>query len=239
MSESVNVQLVKGFKELKLGAVLALLSDILVIASLFPLLLAMPRMMWWMSREEAPRSLREALAPLMPGMISAAALSVAALVVGIMALYLWYRASSTFRRYEEAMFGLGRIGAALALLGSLILVISLALIFLWIFNLSQMPWRSSDRVAVVLATPLLGAAGVLLGALTYVIGWILCGVMVMRLSEIPGMSPDFKYAGIMMIAGSVLFFIPQLSIVGALVEIASMIMILVHSDTAIKRLRVQ
>lgn len=233
---SDRLELLKGFKDLKLGSVLNLLSDVLVIASFLPMLLAMPRVMWRMSREEAPRSLREVLALLSPSIISIATLILAALIMGIAALYLWYRASDTFRRYDEAKFGLGRIGASLSLTGLSILFISLVAILFWVLSSLLTSGRVIEGVALGSVTTLLAIAGVVLGVLIYVIGWILYGVMVMRLSEIPSVSQDFKYAGILMIASIVLSMLGSFVVVGALVEIASLIMIIVYSDAAIKLL---
>ncbi|MCS7102509.1 MAG: DUF973 family protein [Candidatus Korarchaeum sp.] len=234
MSESTDMHLVEAFKNLKLGSILSLLSGILVIASFFPFLLAMPKMMWWAFHQEAPRSLREALTPLMPGILSAAILLLAALIIGIVAIFLWYKASVNFKHYDEVKFSLGRIGAALALIGSLVLTISLVATLSSV--LLSAPQRSPEGGALLVLNLLPALAGVIIGALTYVIGWILYGVMVMRLSEIPNLSPDFKYAGILMIAGVVLSILGSFGVVGALVEMASLIMIFVYSDTAIKRL---
>ncbi|MEM2542976.1 MAG: hypothetical protein QXR35_05905, partial [Candidatus Korarchaeum sp.] len=192
--------------------------------------------MWRMSREEAPRSLREVLALLAPSIISIATLILAALIMGIAALYLWYRASDTFRRYDEAKFGLGRIGASLSLTGLSILVISLVATLFWVLSSLLTSGRLIEGVALGSVTTLLAIAGVVLGVPIYVIGWILYGVMVMRLSEIPSVSQDFKYAGILMIASIVLSMLGSFVVVGALVEIASLIMIIVYSDAAIKLL---
>jgi hypothetical protein len=60
--------------------------------------------------------------------------------------------------------------------------------------------------------------------------------MVMRLGEVQGLNPDFKYAGILMIAGALLSLIGNLAIIGLVLELVSLIMILVYSDMSIKSL---
>lgn len=236
MSEEMRPQLVRAFKDLRLGSLLALLSDILLIASFLPLLMSMPTIFWRISRQEAQTSLRDLLVPMMPMAVSALALALAALVLGLVGLYLWYRASSSFKLYDEAKFSLGRIGAAMSIAGTLVLAISLAAIFYFLLSLPPRYERPPEWGIRALAALLPGVAGLLLGVIVYVIGWILYGIMVMRLSEIPGLSQDFRYAGILMIAGTVLSMLGSLGVIGVLVEMASLIMIFVYSDTAIKGL---
>lgn len=238
MGEVIDERLVGAFKSLKLGSILMLLSDILVIASFLPFVLTMPKFMRWISRQEAPRSLREILAPLMPGIVSTIILLLAALLIGLIALYLWYRASTGFKHYDDK-FSVGRIGATLSLIGSLTLAISLAAVSYWvILNLPPAPQRpSEERIILALASLLPGVLGIVLGVVIYLIGWVLYGVMIMRLSEVPGAGPDFKYAGILMIAGALLSVLGSLGVLGALLEMASLIMIFVYSDTALKSFR--
>ena len=232
---SATDSIIAALKDLKLGSILSILSGVLGIISVLPILLSLPRMFM---RTETPR---EMLRQIMPGIVPAALLFAAALVIGIISLYFWFRASNNFKRYDERL-GIGKIGAILSIIGISIIVISLLILLATlpqIVSMIGMP-AGMDAVGEQLAMRFLSLIPavivMLLGALIYSIGWILYGVMVMRLGEIQGLNPDFKYAGIIMIAGSLLSFIGDLAIVGLVLELVSLIMISVYSDMSIKSL---
>jgi len=230
---SATDSIIAALKDLKLGSILSILSGVLGIISVLPILLSLPRMFM---RTETPR---EMLRQIMPGIVPAALLFAAALVIGIISLYFWFRASNNFKRYDERL-GIGKIGAILSIIGISIIVISLLILLATLPQIVSMIGMPMDAVGEQLAMRFLSLIPavivMLLGALIYSIGWILYGVMVMRLGEIQGLNPDFKYAGIIMIAGSLLSFIGDLAIVGLVLELVSLIMISVYSDMSIKSL---
>ncbi len=230
---SATDSIIAALKDLKLGSILSILSGVLGIMSVLPILLSLPRMFM---RTETPR---EMWRQIMPGIVPATLLFAAALVIGIISLYFWFRASNNFKRYDERL-GIGKIGAILSIIGVSIIVISLLILLATLPQIVSMIGMPMDAVGEQLAMRFLSLIPavivMLLGALIYLIGWILYGVMVMRLGEIQGLNPDFKYAGIIMIAGSLLSFIGNLAIVGLVLELVSLIMISVYSDMSIKSL---
>ena len=237
---SATESLVSALKDLKLGSILSILSDALGIISVLPILLSLPRMFM---RAETPR---EMWRQMMPSIVPTILLFAVALVIGIISLYFWFRASNNFKRHDERL-GIGKVGAILSIIGTGILIISLLVLFAilpqiisTIGSMIEMPAGVDEAAGRQLAMRFLSLIPVvmvmLLGGLIYLIGWVLYGVMVMRLGEIQGLNPDFKYAGILMIAGSLLSFIGNLAIIGLVLELVSLIMILVYSDMSIKSL---
>lgn len=228
--------LLGSLRDLKLGAVLALLSNVLALISFLPVLISIPRAFIRVPRQEIPDSIREMLPTLLPVLFSTLILLSAAVTLEIISLYLWYRASDGLRKYDERKFGIGRIGAVIAFAGSLFTLISL--IYFSITVLTHPPSLPSrvplERLVGFFSRLIPGAVLFGVGALLGIIGLILYGVMIMRLSELSNLSPDFKYAGIFLIAGLILSLLGEFAVVGALVEMASLIMIWVYSDSAAK-----
>ena len=238
---AADSSLVSALKDLKLGSILSILSDVLGIISVLPILLSLPRMFM---RAETPR---EMLRQMMPGIVPTVLLFTAALAVGIISLYFWFRASNEFKRHDERL-GIGKIGAILSIIGTCIIIVSLLILFAFLPQMISMirsaiempPGVTDEVVGRQFAMRFLSLIPIvvvtLIGGLIYLVGWILYGVMVMRLGEVQGLNPDFKYAGILMIAGALLSLIGNLAIIGLVLELVSLIMILVYSDMSIKSL---
>jgi hypothetical protein len=64
-----------------------------------------------------------------------------------------------------------------------------------------------------------------IGAVLAIIGFIFFMVMLLRLGEVEGISPTLKNAGVMLLVGFILSFIPVINIIGAIITLIAVVMI--------------
>ncbi len=218
--------LMRGLSDLKTGALFSLLVNVLVFLTMLTLLVMMPHM---------------AMLETGPGMVSATGIvallgalslivvmGIALLVLAILALYKFYRATGYLREYDPKRLGIGRTGIVLSLAGLGVVVIGILILALSI--------PASSELGV--AWPIFAFLGlVIVAAVLIIVGSILFGVMVMRLGEVEVLDPGFRWAGILYVAGIILGLIPGLGIVGAILGLVSTILIYIYSKSSLETLK--
>ncbi len=210
----MNQELVEGMNKLKTGALINLLSVVLMLIGIITAVATFGFM-----PIENPRNLI--------GMLAIAGLFIIlviiALVLGIVGFIMYFKATGHLKRYDEK-YGIGRTGMVLQIIGLLLIFIPILAILAII---SQMrPYEVPGLLAISLVFIF-----ILIGAIMIIVGAILFGIMLIRLEDVES---DFKVAGIVYFVGMILSFI--LGAIGSIIGIVSTILIYMSANKALKKL---
>ncbi len=212
--------LIRGLERLRLGALLGLISAILLFCTM---ILAISSLF------TAPQAFAAWLASLI-------GLGLLIIVLDIVSFILWALAARSLSRYNQR-YKIGWIGILLQIISIVVLVVVLTAFFGVIMTISQ---SASESASLGFAMPILfSMIGLLIvPAVLSIIGSILFGVMLMRLPEEPNVDSMFKTAGIIWIVAVVLMLIPYVSLVGTILMLVAEILIFIASKNSLKALRV-
>jgi len=228
-SEGDLDSLVEGLKDLRTGALLEILSVVMLIVAFIPLFTMFP----------TPDVMgRETMPPL--GLMITQALLILALVfiavaLSIVSFYKFYKAASHFKDYDPSRLGIGKTGVTLTIIAIVILIVSLLVMM---GAISSMAPSSGLRMAenLLLGTFTSMIFVMLIAAILALVGSILFGIMIMRLGEVEGLEPGFRTAGIIYIVSIVISLIPFIAVVGFVLSLVSLILIYSYSGSSLKAL---
>ncbi|RLI14827.1 MAG: hypothetical protein DRO43_03030 [Candidatus Hecatellales archaeon] len=214
-------ELVEGFRKLRLGALISIISVIIAFASLAVLFLtagfAFPTVY--------PGQMYHMFAGTIITMMT---VILVALALSIIAFIQWFMATGNLKRYNPDKFGIGRLGMLLQLIGVI-------LIFIGSLSFVGVAFARGSNIAFFGA--LFGfMAIIILTAILALVGAILFAIMLMRLPEDPNVESGFKIAGILYLIGVILSIIPNIGIVGAILILVAAILIFTYSGSTLKRL---
>ena len=214
-------ELIEGFRKLRFGALISIISVIVAFASLailfFTVGFALPTIY------PAPMS------HMFSGVaITTMTVILVASALSLIAFILWFMATGNFKRYNPDRFGIGRLGLLLQIIG-IILIFAGSLAFVGV-AFAQGP-------NITLFGVFFGfIAIVMLAAILVLVGAILFAIMLMRLPEDQNVESDFKTAGILYLIGIILSIIPYISMVGSILTLVAVILIFTYSGSTLKRL---
>ncbi|MEM3870170.1 MAG: DUF973 family protein [Candidatus Korarchaeum sp.] len=219
----------KGLSDLKVGALLSLLTYVILLVALLSSLSLLPMFTLMLGQLELT-----SLISVMP-LLSIVLLAVlAALVTSLAAFYKFFRATGHLKRFDAPKLGIGRIGVLLGIVGAVVILLgSISLMSLTMTSASlNAPLESLEYLSPY---GLYAFTGVLVvGAIVIVIGEILFSVMVMRLGEVEGLDSGFRTAGILYLAGILIAFIPLVSLLALVLEIVALILIYRCSESSLR-----
>jgi len=237
LSDRQVLELVEGFRRLRRGALMSIISVAMVFASFailfflaigsaFPL--RYPPMYY---PGQIPQMFMGVGIAAMGVTVLAAIL--VALILAIIAFILWFMATGNLKRYNPERFGIGRLGMLLQLIGIILIVVG------GVGGLALMGFVASASLTA--APSAFGAffgflAILILAAILAIIGAILFAIMVMRLPEDAGIESGFKTAGILYLIGVILSIIPFVSMVGSIIVLVAVILIFIYSGSTLRRL---
>lgn len=215
-------ELINGFEKLRTGAMVYLISVILLFISTV-LFMAMGMSLLGIS-EYTPDKIAEVLGGLMAGFIP----MVLAVILSLIAFILWFIATGHFKRHDPTKLGIGRLGMILQLVAVVIILVILGVV------LATITTGSSEAVLGGLLT---FTVSLIPAAIISIVGTIFFAMMLMRLPEEPKVDPGFKTAGTFYIVALILSFIPYVNIVGSIIGLVAVIMVYLASGTSIKTLQ--
>ncbi len=220
---SVEDHLVMGLSDLKSGAkysLIAYLLSLLIVAAAF---MMFPSLLGGGMRVPSTN-----LTALISLGIFLLLVGIAILVVVIVALYKFYRATGHLREFDPRL-GLGRTGILLVILGIVVLLLGTSIAGLSIGLTAPRMGPSAILGAIFSIVGI-----VILGVALVVIGDILFAVMVMRLAEIEGLDRGFRIAGALYIASVVLSFVPYIGVAGYAIGLVSTFLIYTYSKNSLE-----
>lgn len=208
-------ELVNGLRDLRVGAMLNLISVILVLASvifLFATIGGFPNL-------KDP----SAFIGLMAIAGTYVTILIVAAIIGLVGFVFYFKATGHLKRYDPD-YGIGRIGMVLQIVGLILMLASFGLIFLAVSLARALP-----QAALGATLSMLGL--IIVGAIVIIVGSILFSVMLIRLGKVDS---GFKIAGILYLIGIILNFI--VSGIGTILGIVSTILIYTSSGRSLERL---
>ncbi len=228
-SEGDLDSLVEGLEDLRTGALLGILSVIMLIVTFIPLFNMFPTLEV-MGRETMPP-----LGLMITQALLILALAFIAVALSIVSFYKFYKATSHFRDYDPSRLGIGKTGVTLIIIAIVMLIVSLLVM---IGTISSMAPSSGLRIAenLLLGTFTSMIFVMLIAAILALVGSILFGIMIMRLDEVEGLEPGFRTAGIIYIVSIVISLIPFVAVVGFVLSLVSLILIYSYSGSSLKAL---
>ncbi len=228
-SEGDLDSLVEGLKDLRTGALLEILSVVMLIVAFIPLFTMFPTLDV-MGRETMPP-----LGLMITQALLILALAFIAVALSIVSFYKFYKAASHFKDYDPSRLGIGKTGVTLIIIAIVILIVSLLVM---IGAISSMAPSSGLRMAenLLLGTFTSMIFVMLIAAILALVGSILFGIMIMRLGEVEGLEPGFRTAGIIYIVSIVISLIPFIAVVGFVLSLVSLILIYSYSGSSLKAL---
>ncbi|MEM4582074.1 MAG: DUF973 family protein [Candidatus Korarchaeum sp.] len=224
----------KGLPDLKVGALLSLLANVILLVALLSSLSRLPMY---------PPTLGQPELLFLAFMVASASFMllvvVAALVTSLVALFKFLRAAGHLKRFDAPKLGVGRIGVLLEIVG--VVMALLGLIASMSLSMTSAPLTgsrySSSSVGAVIGLVL----ALVVGAIGTVIGKILFSVMLMRLGEVEGLDSGFENSGILYLADTLVAFIALIasnlvSLLALILEIVAFILIYRCSENSLRSL---
>jgi len=214
-------ELIEGFRKLRFGALISIISVIIAFASLailfFTVGFAFPTI------HPAPmfHMFSGVAITMMTVMLVASALS-------LIAFILWFMATGNLKRYNPDRFGIGRLGLLLQVIG-IILIFAGSLAFVGV------AFAQGSNIAFF-GVFFSFMAVIMFAAILVLVGAILFAIMLIRLPEDQNVESDFKTAGILYLIGIILSIIPYISMVGSILILVAVILIFTYSGSTLKRL---
>ncbi len=211
----MNTELVEGLKDLKKGALLNLLGVLFVFLGMGAVIATVG---FAPMKEVEPEKFVGMMAIL--GVF--ALLFLVAVILSLISFVMYFMATGHLKNYDEK-YGIGRLGLILEIIGVLLILIPL------LFALATAGRGMHEGAMFGAFMAVIGF--VFLGAIALIVGAVLFGVMLMRLGDVES---DFKVAGVLYFVGMILSFFT--GIIGAILGIATTILIYVSANSALKRI---
>ncbi|MDW8035924.1 MAG: DUF973 family protein [Candidatus Korarchaeum sp.] len=225
----------RGLSDLRTGALLNLIVYVVVLLSLLPLL---PMTLESYDFSHQSESVMYLLAISVSGIL-------AAILIGIVAFYKFFRATGHFKDFNAPRLGIGRIGVTLQLVGLLIFIFGMVIVIAASLNVILEALKAGEVYEYFDLPSIFESIGVfllaaivvfLLTAIILLIGALLFGAMVMRLSEVEGLEKGFRTAGILYIVGILLAWIPYISLIAVALDVLALILIYIYSSRGLTSL---
>ncbi len=212
----MDVELVEGLKKLKTGAMVNLISVVLILISV---------VLIFSSVDMANPENLQAFLIAVSAMGSFIALMVVAVILGIVGFVMYFIATGHLKRYDSKL-GIGRWGMLLQVIGLILIFIPLLLLIA----------IASSRPDATVGGAIFASFGLLfVGGLLIIVGAILFGIMLMRLGEDPNVESGFKTAGVIYLIRIILSFIARA--IEEILGIVTTILIYVNAKNSLKKLR--
>ena len=236
LSNRQVLELVEGFRRLRRGALMSIISVAMVFASfaiLFFLAIGSAFPMRYPPTYypgQIPQTFGAGIAAMG---VTVLAVMLVALILTIIAFILWFMATGNLKRYNPERFGIGRLGMVLQLIGIILIVVG------GVAGLALIGFAAS--AGLMAAPSAFGAffgflAILILAAILAIIGAILFAIMFIRFPEDARIESGFKTAGILYLIGVILSIIPFVSMVGSIIVLVAVILIFIYSGSTLRRL---
>lgn len=229
----------RGLSDLKVGALLSLVSYAII---LIALLASLPSLLTFALTFEQPEELFHTMETIASPLSIPLLAVLAAMVVSLAALYKFFKATGHLKRFDAPRLGIGRLGVLLGIAGVLVILLgSIAVVFALMTSilLNAPAWSLEYLTSLehLTLSGLYALIGVLvIGAIAAVIGEILFVVMIMRLGDIEGLDKGFRTAGILFLAGIVAGFIPLVSLLALVLEMVALVLTYRYSENSLRSL---
>ena len=239
--------LIEGLRRLRRGASLQIISYVLIVLLFVVMLFSIyVRLFFNLPPNVHPPSVITDFFSLITMLFVGFIISELLIVLGY---YFWFSATSYLKRYDSSRLGVGRVGAVLATVGFVLIVLSLCVMYIYLMFISSpsaweqswapfgMPPNIAPMFMYMMSMFGLFFGSMVIGVILAFIGSILFSIMLIRLGEVEGVSKSLNTAGILLLVGIILLAVPGVNVVAGVLLIVAIILIYTGCGESIARLK--